>query len=119
MTGAIDEVKPGDDNYFATALASAKESGLYLQARDLPEFKGSRTISLTMRKETNYGILVINEQGTFSSYNVANPSQSEQFTSFTSAGGGLTYGIEDLWTGASTSSDHDFNDLIIQLSPTG
>ena len=118
VTGAIGEVKPGDDNYFATALASAKESGLYLQARDLPEFKGSKTISLTMRKETNYGILVINEQGTFSSYNAANPSQSEQFTSFTSAEGGLTYGIEDLWTGASASSDHDFNDLIIQLPPT-
>ena len=118
LTGAVNNLLPGDAGYLQAALDNAKQADRVFSASQLPGYKQSGTIDFTVSTQSNYGILIIvdgDESLLYSSYAAANPGESNQFTSFTTPGGGLTIGIEDLLTNG--VSDQDFNDLIISLPP--
>jgi hypothetical protein len=119
LTGAVNGLLPGTAGYLEAALQSAKQAGRVFSAAQLPGFGESGTINFSASTQKNYGFLVIvdgNESTLYSSYSAANPGGSVQFTSFTTPGGELTIGLEDLLT--SGASDQDFNDIILSISPS-
>ena len=118
LTGAVNGLLPGADGNLQAALDNAKQAGRVFSASQLPGYNQTGTIDFTVSTQENYGFLVIvdgNESTLYSSYAAANPGASIQFSSFTTPGGGLTIGIEDLLT--SGGSDQDFNDLILTIPP--
>lgn len=118
LTGAVNGLLPGDDGYLEAALGNAKQADRVFSASQLPGYNQTGTINFSVSTENNYGFLILvdgDESTLYSSYAAANPDQSIQFTSFTTPGGGLTIGAEDLLT--SGVSDQDFNDLIISVPP--
>lgn len=118
LTGAVNGLLPGADGYLEAALGNAKQAGRVFTASQLPGYNQTGTIDFSISTKNNYGYLILvdgDESTLYSSYAAANPGQSIQFTSFTTPGGGLTIGVEDLLT--SGESDQDFNDLIISLPP--
>jgi hypothetical protein len=118
LTGAVNGLLPGSSGYLQAALQNAKQSGRVFAASQLPGYGQSGSINFSVSTQKNYGFLVLvdgNESNLYSSYSAANPGGSVQFTSFTTPGGELTIGLEDLLT--SSQSDQDFNDLILSISP--
>ena len=118
LTGAVNGLLPGTTGYLQAALQSAKQGDRVFLASQLPGYGESGEINFSVSTQKNYGYLLIvdgNESNLYSSYNAANPGGSVQFSSFTTPGGGLTIGMEDLLT--SGASDQDFNDIILSLSP--
>ena len=120
ITGAIttggSTLLPGDTFYLSSALQLAKNSGTYLTASQLPQYKGSQTYdNLPLEASKNYGLLLLHSDQSnqlSSSYSQANLDQAVQMKSFYTPGRGITYGIEDLKL---ANSDRDYNDLIVTL----
>ena len=118
LTGAVNGLLPGAEGYLEAALDNAKQAERLFSASQLPGYDQTGTIEFSISTQNNYSFLILvdgNESILYSSYAASNPGQSIQFTSFTTPGGGLTIGVEDLL--ASGKSDQDFNDLIISLPP--
>ena len=120
ITGAIQTgnrtLLPGDTDYLSSALQLAKNSGTYLSASQLPQYKGSQTYdNLPLEASKNYGLLLLHSDHSnqlSSSYSQANLGEAVQMKSFYTPGRGITYGIEDLTL---SNSDRDYNDLIVTL----
>ncbi|QNI84805.1 putative galacturonase [Synechococcus sp. PROS-7-1] len=118
LTGAVNGLLPGTDGYLEAALDNAKQAERVFSSSQLPGYDQTGTIEFSISTQNNYSFLILvdgNESTLYSSYAASNPGQSIQFTSFTTPGGGLTIGVEDLL--ATEKSDQDFNDLIISLPP--
>lgn len=119
LTGAVNGLLPGTSGYLQAALQNAKQAARIFSSLQLPGYGQTGELNFSLSTQTNYGFLVIvdgNESNLYSSYSAANPGGSVQFSSFTTPGGGLTIGIEDILT--SGVSDQDFNDIILSFSPT-
>lgn len=126
ITGAVtlngDTFQPGDAGYLDAAYQLASQSGLLLQANQLPDYEGTSTFSnLALTANQSYGLLL--DRGgrgddLISSFANANPNESIQSQTFEALNRGVVYGFEDLrpWE---DGYDSDFNDIIVTLSGAG
>jgi hypothetical protein len=123
ITGAVtlngEIFQTNDAGYLDAAYQLASQSGLLLQANQLPDYEGTSTFSnLALAANQNYGLLL--DRGgrgddLISSFASANPNGSIQSQTFEALDRGVIYGFEDLRPGE-RGYDSDFNDIIVTLS---